>query len=236
MSGRSQKILLWLGVITAVIYGLALRFLMHMLPPPTATWSSAQVAQFYTEHSTEIKIGATICSWTGGWFVPIAVVIGIQLYRHDRVWGILAGASGVIMSIFIVLPPLCWGVAAFTPSRQADVTTMMHELGVLSMTTTMQYYIFLLIAVVVICLTPNSVVHSPFPRWFGYFTAWMALMSEAGPIAFLTRTGPFAWNGLLGFWAPLAIFSVWFAVLVTQLITCINKQAAEPESRIPANA
>jgi hypothetical protein len=235
MSARSQKVLLWWSVAMVLIYAFALRFLLHMLPPPTATWSSSQIAQFYSDHSTEVKLGAVICSWTGGWFVPFAVVVGIQMYRHNRVWGLLAGAAGVMLSIFIVLSPFCWGVAAFTPSRQPDVTAIMHEFGVLGMVTTLQYFIFVQIAVVVVCLTPNSVAHSPFPRWFGYATAWLALVSEVGAIAFLTRRGPFAWNGLLAWWAPLTVFGIWFTVLVTMLIKSINAQAVEAESRVPVS-
>ena len=163
--------------------------------------------------------------------MPIAVVVALQIYRHERgklpVWSVLSGANGVMMSIFLVLPPLFWGVAAFSPGRPAEVTAVMHELGTLTLVTTDQYYIFMWIAVVVICLTPNSVVHSPFPRWFGYFTAWTALMFEAGAIAFLVRSGPFAWNGLLVFWSPLILFSVWIAVTATLLNKAINKQAAD---------
>jgi hypothetical protein len=83
------------------------------------------------------------------------------------------------------------------------------------------------VAVVVICLLPNRVVHSPFPRWYGYFTAWTALMFEAGAIAFLTRGGPFAWNGLLVFWSPLLLFGVWIGVTSTLLLKSLNKQIAE---------
>jgi hypothetical protein len=227
---RSQKFLIWWTIIFTAIYGLALRFLLHMLPPPTAKWSSAQIAQFYAEHSTEIKWGATIASWTSAFLVPLAIVVGIQLYRHERgrpVWSIVAVANGVIMSLFLVLPPLFWGVAAFTPNRPAEVTAIMHELGTLTLTTTDQYYIFMWVAVVVICLLPNRVVHSPFPRWYGYFTAWTALMFEAGAIAFLTRGGPFAWNGLLVFWSPLLLFGVWIGVTSTLLLKSLNKQIAE---------
>jgi hypothetical protein len=231
MSERSQKVLVWWGVVMCAIYGLVLRFLLHMMPPPTAKWSAAQVAQFYSEHSSEIKIGATIASWTSAFFVPLAVVVAIQMYRHERgkppVWSLLAAANGVIMSIFLVLPPLFWGVAAFTPSRPPEVTTLMHELAMLTLTTTDQYYIFMWVAVAVICLTPNTVVHSPFPRWFGYFTVWTALMFEAGAIAFLVRSGPFAWNGLLVFWSPLILFGAWIAVAATLLNKAINKQAAD---------
>jgi hypothetical protein len=108
---RSQKVLIWWTIVFAAIYGLALRFLLHMMPPPTAKWSSAQIAQFYAEHTTEIKWGATIASWTSASFTPLVIVVGIQLYRHERgrpVWvdprhrkrchhGDIPGAASVVL-------------------------------------------------------------------------------------------------------------------------------------------
>jgi hypothetical protein len=234
ISLRSQKVLVWWAVITTAIYGLVLRFLLHMMPPPTAKWSADQIAAFYTEHSSEIKWGATIASWTSAFFVPLAIVVAVQIYRHERggpVWSFLAAANGTIMSIFLVLPPLFWGVAAYTPTRPAEVTAIMHELGMLTLTTTDQYYIFFWVAVTVISLLPNTVVYSPFPRWYGYFTAWTAIMFEAGAIAFLTRSGPFAWNGLLVFWSPLILFGAWIAVTATLLLKSLNKQIAELQAQ-----
>lgn len=238
LSLRSQKVLIWWAVVFTAIYGLSLRFLLHMMPPPTARWSSSQIAQFYADHSSEIKVGAVICSWTSAFFVPLAIVVAIQMSRHETgkpVWSVLAAANGTLMSIFLVLPPLFFGVAAFTPDRPADVTAIMHELGLLTLVTTDQYFIFFWIGVVVISLLPNRVVYSPFPRWYGYFTAWTALMFEAGAIAFLTRSGPFAWNGLLVFWSPLTLFGAWIAVTATLLLKSINKQINdEAQQPVPA--
>lgn len=218
----------------AVVYVIALRFLLQMFPPPTATWSSLQVAQFYAEHSTEIKLGATIGGWTGAFWLPFVIVITVQMYRHERgglpVWSLLTCVSGSLMSIFLVLCPLFWGVAAFTPGRPPEVTTLMHELGVLSFVTTDQYVIFIWVGIAVTCLIPNTVVHTPFPRWFGYFTAWTAMMFEAGAVAFLVRTGPFAWNGLLAFWSPIILFSIWFAIAATLLLKALNKQVQDRPS------
>lgn len=231
MAVGSQKVLVWWCLVMAVIYVIALRFLLHMFPPPTAKWSSQQVAQFYAEHSTEIKVGAAIGGWTGAFWLPFVVVLTVQMYRHERgkppVWTLLACVSGPLMSVFLVLCPLFWGVAAFTPGRSPEVTTLMHELGVLSFVTTDQYVIFIWVALAVICLTPNTIADSPFPRWFGYFTAWTALMFEGGAVAFLTRSGPFAWNGLLAFWSPIVLFSIWFAMAATLLNKALNRQAVE---------
>lgn len=237
MSTRTQRVLLGWGLAGAVVWFVDLLFLLHMFPPPPATWTPAQVAHFYAQHSTEIKVGATLSSWVAGFFVPLATVIAAQIYRHEKgrpLWSILCCISGAMVSIFAVLPPIFWGVAAFTPSRAPEITAIMHELGVLSYITTDQYYVFLWVGVAVICLTPNSVVHSPFPRWFGYFTVWVTLMIEAGAIAFLTRTGPFAWNGLFPFWMPIILFGVWAVVLAILLFRAIADQERDEAARIAA--
>lgn len=231
MSVRAQKILVWWGIIFITIYGLALGFLLHMIPPPRATMNAAQVASWYQNHKGTIRVGAVIASWTSAFMLPLSIVVGTQMARvekgRSKAWTIAVIASGSMMSLFLVLPPLFWGVAAFTPDRAPELTQLMHQLGMLTLVTTDQYYIFMWVAVVIICLTKTGIKHSPFARWYGYFTAWTALMFEAGAIAFLTKTGPFAWNGLLVFWSPLTLFGAWIAVTCNLLLKALNKQAAE---------
>jgi hypothetical protein len=230
MSARSQRVLVWWALISGTIWAINLAVLFHMVPPPSATWSAEQIAAFYTEHKTEIRIGAVISSWTAAFLVPLMVVIAIQIARVEggkRVWAVLAGAGGVMMTIFLVLPGVFWGVAAFTPERSPDSTALMHELGMLTFVTTAQYFIFAWVAMVVICLKSTTVKYSPFPRWFGYYTAWIALMLEAGAAGFLTRTGPFAWDGLLVFWAPLVLLGQWMTALAYLLLRNLKLQERE---------
>jgi len=163
------------------------------------------------------------------------VVIAVQVSRLERstpVWATMTAAGGVMSTVFLTLPPLFFGVAAFTPGRAAEITATMHELGLLSLITTDQYYIFMWVAVVVICFVPTTARHSPFPRWFGFFSAWATLMFEAGAIAFLTRTGPFAWNGLLSFWIPLPLFGVWMLVMAYLLLQALTKQSLDRDDEL----
>jgi hypothetical protein len=231
MSERSQRIILWWGIAFAAIYGAALLFLLHMVPPPAPTKSPTEVADFYNDHHDAIRIGATIASWTSAFMVPIFAVIVVQMKREEGakpIWTVLTAMGGAMMSIFLVLPPLFWGVAAYTDHRvDPEVTTIMHELGCLTLTTTDQYYIFAWIGVAVIALMPKHITNSPFPRWYGYFTLWTAFMFEAGAIAFLPRTGPFCWRGLLVFWSPLTLFSLWIGVTCFLLFRAIRRQEEE---------
>jgi hypothetical protein len=230
MSERSQSILVWWALIFAAIYGIVLLLLLDMVPPPTPKLSAEQIAHWYAVRHTKIRIGAVIASWTSAFMVPLSVVVAAQMSRQEtgrKVWSAMTICGGTLMSIFLVLPPLFWGVAAFTPSRSPQVTAIMHELGVLTLTTTDQYYVFMWVAIVVICLLPTSVTHSPFPRWFAYFTAWIAVMFEAGAFAFIPRTGPLAWNGLMVFWLPLILFGIWIAVMSYQLLHSLRLQREE---------
>jgi hypothetical protein len=230
MSERSQKVLVWWALIFTAIYGVALGVLLHMIPPPSPKMSAVEIAQWYAKRHDSIRIGAVIAGWTSAFMLPLSIVIGVQMSRQEpgrKVWSITTIAAGSMMSIFLVLPPLFWGVAAFTPSRAPQVTSIMHELGMLTLTTTDQYYIFMWVAIAVICLLPTKVKHSPFPRWFGYLTIWIALMFEAGAFAFLPRTGPFDWRGLMVFWSPLTLFGLWIGVASYLLLKALNRQLAE---------
>ncbi len=229
MSERAQTIMIWWGLITMFIYGFALWGLMWMVPPPAATLSVSDVAAFYQAHGTQIRLGAAITSWTSAFMVPFSVAVSIQMIRLEQgvpVWSMLQFAGGILMSIFLVLPPIFWGVAAFSPERAAEATTLMHELALLTLTTTDQFYIFQMVAITYLSLTQKVDPRSPFPRWLGYFTAWAALMFEVGALAFLFKKGPFSWNGLFVFWFPFVIFGSWVSVTSISMLRGIARQRA----------
>ena len=60
-----------------------------------------------------------------------------------------------------------------------------------------------------------------FARWVGYFNIWVAILFIPGALITFFKTGPFAWNGLLAFWLPLAVFFAWYLVMFPALIKAI---------------
>jgi len=218
-SERSQRAILWWGIGMAIVYAIALIFLFDMVPLKNPEWSARQVSAWYATHHTRIVWGAVIGGWVGAFMMPILTVVTIQIERVEvdgpRIWSRLSLVSGALMSLMLVLPPLFWGVAAYTQNRvDPEVTTVMHELGSLTLATTDQYYIFLWVAISVFCFRPSTaeIPNNPFPGWWGYLSLWITLMFEAGAFAFVPRTGPLAWNGLLVFWSPLTLFGLWITI------------------------
>ena len=235
-SERSQRAILWWGIVMAVVYGLSFVFLLQQAPLKNPEWSAEQVAAWYVHNQGKIKLGAVLCSWTGAFMMPILAVVTIQMARVEtggwKIWSALSLVSGAMMSLFLMLPPMLWGVAAYTaPRKNPEVTTLMHELASLTMTTTDQFYVFLWVGVTVIALRPATqlVKNNPFPRWWGYLSLWMNIMFEAGAIAFIPRSGPFAWNGLLVFWSPFVLFTAWITVQSWLIFRALRGQKEEAD-------
>jgi len=232
-SERSQRAILWWGIGMALVYGVVLIFLFEMVPPPSAKWSAERVADFYQENSTQIRWGAVIDGWAGAFMMPILAVVAIQMARVEtggaKIWSALSLVSGALMSLFLALPPIFWGVAAYSADRGDEITAMMHQLGLLTLTTTDQYYIFMWVGVTVLALRPatQQVKHNPFPRWWGYLSLWITVMFEAGAFAFVPKSGPLSWNGLLVFWSPLSLFGVWITIQCYLIFKALRAQEAD---------
>jgi hypothetical protein len=235
LSERSQIAIVWWALIFTTIYGLALGFLLHMIGPPSATLTVDQVAAFYRDNQGSIRIGATITSYTSMFMIPLWCVIAAQIWRQEKgstpIWTIMAGVAGPMMGLFLALPPICWGVAAFNPGRSPEVTAGIHELGLLTLTTTDQIYVFNYVAVVVIALSPQAAKYSPFPRWYGYFSAFWTIAFEVGALAFNFHSGPFSLNGLIVFWMPLTGFGLWILVTSILLLKALKQQLNDKESQ-----
>lgn len=232
MSERSQIALVWVSLVFLTIYGLNMIFLFDMFPPPNPTVGAEAIARFYSERAADIKVGAVLASWTGASIFPLFFVVGVQIRRLEgkqAVWGPLAMVTSGMMSIFLVVPPILWGAAAFSPERPPEITKAIHELSVLCLVTTDQYFAFAWIGLSVACLLPKKVPHTPFPRWFGYLNIWMTLMLEAGAFGFYFKAGPFSWNGLFPFWLPFLLFGAWIPLTAYLVIKACKAQARSAE-------
>jgi len=227
MSERGQTIIIIWGLVFMAIFAVAWIWLLQMVPPPSPTFSPEAVAAFYTENSFKIKLGAMIASWTSAFMVPFSVVVAIQMARLETglpVWSVLALAGGILMSMFLVFPPVIWGVAAFTPERAPEATALLNELANLTLVTTDQFYIFQMIAITYVSLNYPADANTAFPRWLGWFILWVAVAFEVGAIAFMTKTGPFAWDGIIVFWMPFALFFAWVPLTSIIMLRAIKRQ------------
>ncbi|MCB2079232.1 MAG: hypothetical protein KDE55_16245 [Novosphingobium sp.] len=236
-SVASQRAMVWTTIVLGIVFAISYVLLMGFFPPPPADLAASEVTRIYTEHNVRLRIGVIFGLISGGFLAPISVVISVQMARLEKgvpVWAILQGLTGVVGTVFVWLPVLVWGVAAFTPERAPEITLIMHEFGWLLFITPLSLFPMQLIGIIIVAFTKDEDDgHSAFPRWLGYLTAWQFVQSFGGPIAVLFKTGIFSWNGLLPFWLPFALFSVWMVAICVTLLKALRHQKAT-QAALPA--
>ena len=226
---RSQIFIVWWSLIFTLIFTLSLILLLHIVPPPDATMTSEEIKSWYLEHDTSIKWGAAVCAWTSAFFVPLSAVVAAQIRRHEDgypIWSQLTLISGGLTAMFLVLPPIAFGAAAYNADRSADATEVMHTFGLLMLVTTDMWYVFMWAALIVVSFRSNGVENPAFPRWYGYLCIFSMSVFEFGVFAYLVETGPFAWDGAIVWWAVFGIFFLWIIVTGVLLLQALKRQIA----------
>ena len=196
------------------------------LPPPAPSNTAAQVAAFYLEHSSRIRIGMVLLLLGAAFDLPWTIVISLQMWRTEGRFApltLLQFASGVVGIAFFVLPPSLWLVAAYRPlERSPETIQTLNDLGWLPLLGVFGPIMAQQLSIAVAALRGPSA----FPRWVGYFNLWCALANPCGGAVWFFTSGPLAWNGLIGFWIPAAAFGTWILVMFPILRRAITEQAA----------
>lgn len=224
----AQRAMIWLSIILLILFAISLVALLRFFPPPPAYLSAEEVAALYRAHSVRMKIGAMLGMTSGGCLIPLSLVISIQMARLEKgipIWALLQGLTGVVGSAFFWLPMLIFATAAFTPERSPQLTLILHEFGWLAFITPLALFPLQLIGVIVVSFTKDEEdQHSAFPRWIGYLSAWNFVQAFGGPIAVLFKKGIFAWHGLLPFYLPFAVFSLWIPAMSYTVLRALRQQ------------
>jgi hypothetical protein len=228
---RSQIALMYWSLGWAIIFGVAFGVFLHMIPPPDPAMSSEEVKAWYLARDGEIKIGAMIASWTSAFMVPLFGVIAAQVHRRETgfpIWTMMAVVGGGLTSIFLVIPPIIFGAAAFNAERGADATAAIHDVGVLMLVTTDQFFLFPWMAIILVSLRPGPTpANWPFPRWFGYANIWFVCLGELGAVAYNFDSGLFSWRGFFPYWTPFGLFGAWIILTSWLLLRSLKGQLAE---------
>lgn len=228
ISISSQKWLLWIGIVLAIIYWGSLAFLMEFLPPPSPLLSADQVVSLYADNNLQFRVGVVLQLTAFGFFLPWTIVFAIQMAREESgtpVLAILQILAGTIGTMLFVMPPIFFAVACFSPERAPELTKLMHELAWLTLIAPAGLFPLQAIPIGVVAFVKKvKESESAFPRWLGYFSFWLSITALGGVLAVLFKQGPFAWNGLFPFYLPLIIFSIWVGVMMVSMLKSLNSQ------------
>jgi hypothetical protein len=221
----------WSGVVYILFLMIGMWFVAPYFPSQPATWSAEEVAAFYRDNLTEIRVGMVFVLVGSMFFVPWTAVIAQILARVEGKFGILAMSqvmAGCANLLLTAYPGGWWLIAAFRPERNPEITQMLHDTAWLQFLGVITPYYFVVISIIAAAFLDES--EEPLiEKWVGYFNAWFLLTLIPLNIIFFFKSGPFALNGVFGFYLPFIIFWVWFVVMFFALSKAINRLYARGE-------
>ncbi len=232
MNYKAQYICIWIGLIGGTLIGIGQWALMGFMPPLNPSLSAAEVAGYFRDNQTKILTGA-IClqfGYIGMVFfsMTLAQLIG-KIESPSRLWSHLFICGTAIAYIASLFAYTFWTVAAFRVDRSDELIMLMNDVCALS-------YVAIVSPALVqfgsfgFAILGDRSANPIYPRWIGYLNVWTAIGSMPSAFVGYFLNGPFAWDGLVGFWIPVGIFFIWvpaiFIYTRKALLRLMREQAA----------
>lgn len=207
--GTQYKIQLvgaWCGIGYIVSIFIGWLLIAGFMPPMSPATGAAQIAAVYQADYTRIRIGMIVVMISALLSIPFAAVLAQMLARIEGGAGVVAytmllGAAGNMALTFY--PAIWWLVAAFRPERAPDLIYLMNDMAWLQFLGGVTLYLAMPLTCAFGAFLDAS-ADPVFPRWSGFANIWLTVLVIPDQLLFFFHTGPFAWDGIFGFWLPVS--------------------------------
>lgn len=202
-------------------------FITGWFPPLEPGLDTSAVQAMYVADRTSIRIGVTILAFASVFWWTFSAAIAGQLRRMegiaDPIWSRvqMASASGTV--VVIMLAAYFVLAAAYRADMPAENIQLFHDMAWLLMIGGYPPG-FLQNLAIGVCILGNKSEQQPYPRWIGYGNLWVAILFLPGALLPFFHDGPFAWNGLIGFWLVAFFFFAWILIMWRYTVKAIKNQ------------
>ena len=205
----------WSGYayIAFLLVGMAIAGFLPSQPP---SYTPQQIAEVYVgENLWRIRIGMVIALVGSMLYVPWTAILAKMIMRVEGKAGILtycqiiAGCTNVLLTAY---PTGYWLLGSFRPDRNPELIQLINDISWSQFLGVITPFYFVPISIAIAAFLdedPNPII----PRWVGWFNIWFELSLLPLVVIFWFHAGPFAWNGIFGFYLPFSIFFIWFFVM-----------------------
>lgn len=228
---RTQLVCVWSIPLFILAYATSFVIVSGFVPPPAPSLTAAETAALFHDNATGIRVGQLLCMIFAALYMPWCAVVGVQMAQIEGrrpVLAVLQVAGAAMLTLLFMLCSLIWLTAAYRPLADPLNTQMLNDLGWLIFVVAYPEWWLQVFAMAVVFLRDKR--PQPFlPRWSCYFTLMVAIAGAGGSLAPFFKVGPWAWNGLFGFWVPAAFYLSWMAVMFVLLRKALHGQLRDVE-------
>jgi hypothetical protein len=217
-----QWIAFWTVPFFFNLFGIVFVPLSWMMPPRSPSSSPSHIVDFM--HSHNLLIACTILTMSFGlaplsnavYLIQIKRMSVSPVFRYSMMVGSMTGAI-----VGMLFPMFCFGLGAFRPGYDASILTMLYDFGYLAYIGSLGCFCVMWMAFgLAIILDQNNVL----PKWLGYYTVWQYVTELMAAPVWISKSGPFAWNGLMTFWFAMVLYVSWQFIVYICIYRAIKNQ------------
>lgn len=228
MNTRNQLLITHSAVLMALVIFFGSFVLTGWLPPPSPMLTPDEVAKIFTPDNVLLRIGVLLMCLVSPLYVAFTAVIATQLKRIEGPHHVMANLQYVVsaagLCLFLV-PGFIWLAISYRHGINPELIMVLNDLAWFMFLAGASPTIVQWSAIGFAVLSDKS-ADPIYPRWFGFLNFWLAFGAVSGQIIPFVKSGPFAYNGLFGFWAVAAVFFIWVSVTYWYTLKAVKKQAA----------
>jgi hypothetical protein len=218
-----QWICFWVIPVFYNIFGVVFVLLGKIMPPQSPRDTPEEIISFM--QSPNLLLATVILVLSLGLSYITCAIVATHMRRME---GVSPAMAYAYMACFVVgsipgclFPMFCFALGAFRPEANPQTLLLLYDMGFLAFVGSLgcfcaQYMVF----AIAILLDKRGI----FPRWLAYLTIWSYVTEIVAGAAWMTKTGPFAWDGLLSFYLGTLIFVTWQMCLTVCLYKVIKNQ------------
>ena len=214
----------WTTVIFYQIFFIAFFVLTRTQPPPDPGWDTPRVVQWFNDNHYGLLVGFGIMFLVTGMTAPQNALISYSMRRMSvsRAFGysyLVLYSLSAIPGMLLMCITLT--VGAMRPDRGPELIHWLYDFAFLSFVGTMGVFLIgSLVWMTAILIDKNRV----FPKWFGYLNLCNALTEIVVSPAWLFKSGPWAWNGVIAWWIDMVVFGLYTGIFLMLLRKLIQRE------------
>jgi hypothetical protein len=206
----------WCGLFYVIVLFVGWWAVAGFFPLHSPSAGAAEIAAIFRDNRTGITAGMVIIMWSAAIYLPFAATLADAVAEVEGRNGplsrmvLLAGYGNAMLTFY---PPLWWIANTFRADIRTDeMIYMFNDVAWLQFIGGLSLVMPAYGAVALLAFTDKS-ANPVFPRWLGFVSILTSILILPDQLLFFFKSGPFAWNGLFGFWVPVAVFSIWILVV-----------------------
>jgi uncharacterized membrane protein (DUF441 family) len=224
---RDVWLVFWIVPAFYTAFGVIFFALARVMPPPRPDVTTDQMVGFFHAHALTIQIGFGILVLIVGGAGVANGIVGYHMKRMT-VGSVMAysyiGAMSVGALPGCLLVAFCFLTAVYRPGRDPHVLALLYDLGLLSYVGSLGCFSTAYFAFAVAILYDKNEI---FPKWLAYVSIWQIVTEIMAVPVFVSKAGPFAWNGSISFWLGVVVFGFWLSCVIVFLMKATERQPVD---------